>query len=706
MGWNAMQQKLSGLLLGLMGGLVLMGATVGEARAWWNDDWSLRKPLTLDASPAGADIADPIGTLPLLVRLHSGNFNFEAAKPDGSDLRFVAADDKTPLTFHIEKWDALLGEAFVWVQVPQMAAGAQTSLWLYYGNPKASALGAPGETFDGSTVLAYHFTERTLPARDWSAWNNTALAAGRPADGALIGSGLALDGRTMVPLPGSPGLAWRDGGEMTWSAWVRPGSAAQGGQGAQGAQGDRGGQGEQVIYSRQEAGRGVVIGLDGATPFVEVWTPAGLVRAPGAPTVTPGSWHHLAVTSANGQTTLYVDGHAARSIGMAVPALSGQALIGGEAPAVGAAVAGTAGETALRDDGALRAGGPSAEASETAAPKTAAPKAAALDTAAPEAMAPDTGIGTEGAAAPAAETASAAALGRAGFVGEMDELRIATVARSPGYLRASAVSQGPDGATLVRLGLDEETASWISGYFAVILGSVTLDGWVVIAILAVMAVLSWLVMADKAVYLSRLERANARFLGHFRAASADLTALDHGDPAQVASLGGRLAEADQEMIRSSSLYRIYHLGAVEILDRRTRGTQALSAEAIAAIRAALDAGQVRESQRMNRLMVLLTIAISGGPFLGLLGTVVGVMITFAAIAASGDVNVNAIAPGIAAALVATVAGLAVAIPALFGYNWLLMRVKNASATMNVFVDELLTKMAESYRSSGVTRAAE
>ena len=60
----------------------------------------------------------------------------------------------------------------------------------------------------------------------------------------------------------------------------------------------------------------------------------------------------------------------------------------------------------------------------------------------------------------------------------------------------------------------------------------------------------------------------------------------------------------------------------------------------------------RRSSRSQ--MVLLTIAISGGPFLGLLGTVVGVMITFAAIAASGDVNVNAIAPGIAAALVATV----------------------------------------------------
>jgi len=106
---------------------------------------------------------------------------------------------------------------------------------------------------------------------------------------------------------------------------------------------------------------------------------------------------------------------------------------------------------------------------------------------------------------------------------------------------------------------------------------------------------------------------------------------------------------------------------------------------------------VRESQKLNKLMVFLTIAISGGPFLGLLGTVVGVMITFAAIAAAGDVNVNAIAPGIAAALLATVAGLAVAIPALFGYNYLISRIKEATSDMHVFADEFVTKLAEFYR---------
>ncbi|MFX6872941.1 MotA/TolQ/ExbB proton channel family protein, partial [Acinetobacter baumannii] len=83
-------------------------------------------------------------------------------------------------------------------------------------------------------------------------------------------------------------------------------------------------------------------------------------------------------------------------------------------------------------------------------------------------------------------------------------------------------------------------------------------------------------------------------------------------------------------------------------------------------------------------------------FLGLLGTVIGVMVTFAAIAMSGDVNINAIAPGVAGALMATVAGLGVAIPSLFGYNYLSVRIRDLSSDMQVFVDEFTTKMAEAY----------
>ena len=269
----------------------------------------------------------------------------------------------------------------------------------------------------------------------------------------------------------------------------------------------------------------------------------------------------------------------------------------------------------------------------------------------------------------------------------MDELEISKIERPAGYLLAAAISQGSDPGKFLVAGQDEENGGWSTGYFGVIVKSVTLDGWVVIGLLAIMALVSWMVMASKASYLSAVERANDQFTERFQRSRTSLREL-------VASADAN-ASWDRRVTESSSLFRLYRIAADEIRHRIDAG-RPLSAEAIESIRASLDAGLVRENQRLSRRMVLLTIAISGGPFLGLLGTVVGVMITFAAIAAAGDVNVNAIAPGIAAALVATVAGLAVAIPALFGYNWLLTRSKDVTANMQVFVDELVTKIAEAY----------
>ena len=110
---------------------------------------------------------------------------------------------------------------------------------------------------------------------------------------------------------------------------------------------------------------------------------------------------------------------------------------------------------------------------------------------------------------------------------------------------------------------------------------------------------------------------------------------------------------------------------------------------------------MREVQKLNSQLVFLTIGIAGGPYLGLLGTVIGVMITFAVIAKTGEVEVNSIAPGIAGALLATVAGLAVAIPALFAYSYLSTRIKDAMLSdMQIFIDEFIAKMAESYPTRG------
>jgi biopolymer transport protein ExbB len=637
------------LLFGLATALALLPS---PAKAWWNDEWQLRKKITIDASASGANITEPIGATPVLVRLHAGNFRFGQAKDDGSDLRFVAGDDKTPLKHHIEKYDSLLAEALVWVAVPNLQPGAKTEIWLYSGNKKAVATSDPKGTYDPDTLLVYHFSERGTAALDSSVWANNAQSVGQPADGAMIGTGLRLDGRISLALPASSSLALADGGAWTWSAWIKPAAM----------------QLNAALYGRHDAANGVVIGIDNGAPFVEV-TNAGTVQrsAAGAP-VAPSGWHHLAVVANAGQVALYLDGGPYAMLAAPLPALNAIATIGGDAPALN--------------------GVPAVPAATPSAP---AQPASSAGPAVDGGAAPDATVPQPAAAAPVAAMA--------GFAGDIDELQIAKIARSSGFVRVAAIGQGPDQAKLITFSVDEETASWLSGYFAVILKSVTLDGWVVIGILMILAVISWIVMYDRVSYLNRQARANARFMKGFRELSADLTKLDRNDADNGSSLNGGIDGIDAKLLQASSLYRIYHIGASEIRHRFAqdkRRAPVLSAASIAAIRASLDGGFVKETQRLNRLMVVLTIAISGGPFLGLLGTVVGVMITFAAIAASGDVNVNAIAPGIAAALVATVAGLGVAIPALFGYNYLISRIKDLTTDIQVFVDEFVTKMAEFY----------
>jgi biopolymer transport protein ExbB len=590
------------------------------AQAWWNGDWTLRKKITVDTTAAGVAIADPIGTAAVLVRLHDGNFQFANANENGDDLRFVAADDKTLLPYHIEKYDSVLNEAFVWVKVPDLKPGSSTSFWLYYANRdnKAPKGDDPKGTYDADMSLVYHFAGHNVAPSDYTANGNNAQNASVSVEGSMIGGGLRLDGHSAVTIAASPSLAWSDSGEMTWSAWIKPVAL----------------QSNAVIFSRRDGGTALLIGLDNGIPFVEVTSAKGTQRNSAGAPVAAGSWHHFAVAAAGSSITIYLDGESYATLNNPLPALNSPALIGGDASA-----------------------------------------------------------------------------GDVGFNGEMDELEISRVARPAGFIKLAAIGQGGDdrAAKLLVLGADEQQTNWLSflstGYFGIIFKSLSVDGWVVIGLLGVMACISWFVMVNKVSYLNGISKGNAVFMKEWRHIAADLTVLDSGDAESTRTLGGRVDKVGQQAMRSSSVYRIYHIGVEEIRHRLAADSsvgsvdrrKGLSGRSIQAIRASLDGGLVRETQKINRLIVLLTICISGGPFLGLLGTVVGVMITFAAVAAAGDVNVNAIAPGIAAALLATVAGLAVAIPSLFGYNYIITRVKDATADMHVFIDEFVTKMAEFYR---------
>jgi len=302
-------------------------------------------------------------------------------------------------------------------------------------------------------------------------------------------------------------------------------------------------------------------------------------------------------------------------------------------------------------------------------------------------------------------TIGADSAGKRGFIGSLDQLTVYKTARDVNAIKFDVAMQGV-GSALVSYGEDMTPDSDEGGesYFMATLDNVTIDGWVIIGILMVMFVISWMVMFVKAIVLNSIQKANKKFEEAFsELGNADLTKLntqnseedDEFDESPLLfSLSGHA-----DTFKGSSTYRIYHVGVEEMnkrLNKQGNESQMISAGAMSAIKASMDAVVVRELQRLNSQMVLLTIAISGGPFLGLLGTVVGVMITFAAIAVSGEVNVNSIAPGIAAALTATVAGLGVAIPALFGYNYLGSKIKVVSADMHVFVDEFVAKLAEQH----------
>lgn len=567
----------------------------GLAHAWWQAEWAYRKPVTIDGGPQAGAIGSDAGRVPVLVRLHTGNFKFEGVSETGADLRFVAGDDKTVLNHQIEQFDPLLGMALIWVDVPNVSAGTPQKLWMYYGNPKAPASGNGQRSFDPDYTLVYHFAEGAVPPRDTTAYGNNGQTAAVPVEGTVIGKGAQL-GNGALMLPATPSLAVAAGGTLTFSAWVKPDSLGA----------------RQAIYARRDGAGELVVGIDQGVPFVQV---NGQRSTPGQP-MQAGQWSHLAVKAEGDSVALYVGGRPAVSLAAKLPALNTAAAIGADAPAA-----------------------------------PAAPGAAPADAFAP-------------------------------FTGAIDEVRLSKVARPDALLLADAVSQGAE-SRLAAFGADEQQAG--KSHFGFILAAMPLDAWVVVGLLGLMMVLSWAIMIGKGRSFGATSRANATFIEHFRegaGAPLDRMATNNTVP--------------QEVRADSSLWRLYEVAIEEMRRRHDRGydLNAVSASTIGAIRAAMDGVMVRETERMSKRMNWLSTTIEGAPYVGLFGTVIGIMLVFVVAAMAGAVDINSVAPGMAAALLCTAAGLGVAIPALFGYNWLASRSDAIGADMAVFVDEFVTRLAE------------
>src|SRR5664280_1192566 len=212
----------------------------------------------------------------------------------------------------------------------------------------------------------------------------------------------------------------------------------------------------------------------------------------------------------------------------------------------------------------------------------------------------------------------------------------------------------------------------------------TVPAKAIIVFLLIFSIVVWSVMVSKAIQMRRARKLNRYFNEEFRSQKKVLDVFDR-----------------KLHVEGCPLYAVYQVGCVQ-LDARLRGPtgerarQNVSLKNMEHIKRAVENVVAKESLKLESGLILLAIAVSGAPFMGLLGTVWGVMSTFGHIAQQGSATMAAMAPGVSAALITTVAGLLVAIPSMFAYNWLVHTLRVLTVELDNFAQELVSKMETEY----------
>lgn len=213
----------------------------------------------------------------------------------------------------------------------------------------------------------------------------------------------------------------------------------------------------------------------------------------------------------------------------------------------------------------------------------------------------------------------------------------------------------------------------------------------VLTVLATLSVVSWAIMVSRWRLYRRVQSANRRFLKIFRSRDRisevynELLALEQSTLATVFEAGAREYE-DLRILRLTSSVR--------------RPTDLVSDE-LETIMSAMERAQSEEHARLAESTTFLATTANTAPFLGLLGTIWGVMDAFMNIGLTGSASLAVVAPGIAEALIATIVGLAAAIPAVVGYNYAGARLSRIDAVTSAFISEFLTALKkEALRAEG------
>lgn len=220
----------------------------------------------------------------------------------------------------------------------------------------------------------------------------------------------------------------------------------------------------------------------------------------------------------------------------------------------------------------------------------------------------------------------------------------------------------------------------------------TIAGKMVLLLLAIGSIFSWSVMVTKLRVIQFARKQTDRFLAAFRQDRQPLRLFESnarfpGSPVfQVYRAG--CEELTFHLLGSAEIDETFR-ARVEIADKITPAQ-------MHAVNAAMERAVGQAALKLESQMILLATAVSGAPFLGLLGTVWGVMDTFTGVAEAGSANLAAMAPGVSGALITTVTALCVAIPAMFGYNFLVTSIRAMTVEMDNFAAELASEFEHKY----------
>jgi biopolymer transport protein ExbB len=267
------------------------------AIAEWNADWSVQNKITINPQ-ALSGITE---TVSVPVRLHSGNFDFTTTNIDGSDIRFLGADDKTELKFYIEKFDPLNELAVIWVQLPvAMATGEAPHIWLYSGNQNATGASDAKAIVTAGMVGQFHFIKTAL-LQDSSPTGLVATGEITSQPAGLIGDSATLNG-SPITVTQNPAVAMNNG--FTWSAWIKPNTLPQ-------------------AASLIRVGESINLTIDQQTLKLKV---ANAEITGGA--IKPDAWQHVAITLSADKASVYLDGAEVATGAITLPADAADILIG------------------------------------------------------------------------------------------------------------------------------------------------------------------------------------------------------------------------------------------------------------------------------------------------------------------------------------------------------------------------------------------